>query len=85
MTDRAAAARARLQWYRRDRLRAKLKQVKVEMRRRRHQPIPEQGNWLKQVLTGYFAYYAVQTNGTAGQTGPPANENRPAVLRKSAA
>jgi len=48
---------------RRDRLRAKLKQVKEEMRRRRHQPIPEQGKWLKQVLTGYFAYYAVQTNG----------------------
>ena len=48
---------------RRDRLRAKLKQVKEEMRRRRHQPIPEQGNWLNQVLTGYFAYYAVQTNG----------------------
>jgi RNA-directed DNA polymerase len=43
---------------RRDRLRAKLKQ----MRQRRHQPIPEQGKWLKQVLTGYFAYYAVQTN-----------------------
>jgi RNA-directed DNA polymerase len=41
----------------------KLKQVKAEMRQRRHQPIPEQGKWLKQVLTGYFAYYAVQTNG----------------------
>ena len=38
---------------RRDRLRAKLKQVKEEMRQRRHQPIPEQGKWLKQVLTGY--------------------------------
>ena len=33
------------------------------MRHRRHQPIAEQGKWLKQVLTGYFAYYAVQTNG----------------------
>jgi hypothetical protein len=48
---------------RRDRLRAKLKQVKEEIRQRRHRPIPEQGKWLKQVLTGYFAYYAVQTNG----------------------
>ena len=48
---------------RRDRLLAKLKQVKAEMRQWRHQSIPEQGNWLKQVLTGYFAYYAVQTNG----------------------
>ena len=48
---------------RRDRLVAKLKQMKGEMRQRRHQSIPEQGKWLKQVLTGYFAYYAVQTNG----------------------
>src|SRR5258708_35335314 len=28
------------------RLRAKLKQVKAELRRRRHWPIPEQGRWL---------------------------------------
>ena len=48
---------------RRDRLRAKLKEVKEEMRQRRHQPIPEQGKWLKQVLTGFLAYYAVPTNG----------------------
>jgi RNA-directed DNA polymerase len=48
---------------RRDRLLAKLKQVKAELKQRRHQPVPEQGKWLKQVLTGYFAYYAVQTNG----------------------
>jgi RNA-directed DNA polymerase len=48
---------------RRDRLRTKLKQLKEEMRKRRHQPLPQQGKWLKQVLTGYFAYYAVPTNG----------------------
>ena len=47
---------------RRDRLRVKLKAVKQEMRGRRHEPIPEQGRWLKQVLTGYFAYHAVPTN-----------------------
>ena len=28
-----------------------------------HQPIPEQGKWLKQVVTGYFNYHAVPTNG----------------------
>ena len=27
-----------------------------------HQPIPEQGRWLKQVVTGFFAYHAVPTN-----------------------
>jgi len=47
---------------RRDRLRVKLKAVKQEMRGRRHEPIPEQGRWLKQVLTGHFAYHAVPTN-----------------------
>ncbi len=48
---------------RRDRLRVKLKQIKEELRRRMHQPIPAQGRWLKQLMTGHFAYYAVPTNG----------------------
>ena len=30
-----------------------------------HQPIPTQGLWLKQVVTGHFAYYAVPTNSRA--------------------
>ena len=47
---------------RRDRMRAKLKEVKEELRRRMHRPIPEQGKWLKQVITGFFAYHAVPTN-----------------------
>src|SRR5881394_3329 len=47
---------------RRDRMRAKLKEIKEEMRRRRHHSIPEQGHWLKQVVTGFFAYHAVPTN-----------------------
>ena len=50
---------------RRDRLRAKLEDMKEQMRRRRHQPIPEQGRWLRQVVTGHFAYYAVPTNSRA--------------------
>jgi hypothetical protein len=41
---------------------AKLKEIKTELRRRMHWPIPEQGRWLKQVLTGYYAYHAVPTN-----------------------
>ena len=47
---------------RRDRMRGKLKEIKEEMRRRMHQPIPEQGRWLAQVVRGYFAYHAVPTN-----------------------
>jgi RNA-directed DNA polymerase len=50
---------------RRDRMKAKLKQVKEEMRRRMHQTIPEQGQWLRQVVTGFFNYHAVPTNGAA--------------------
>jgi RNA-directed DNA polymerase len=30
-----------------------------------HQPIPEQGAWLKQVVAGYINYHAVPTNGRA--------------------
>ncbi len=50
---------------RRDRQRAKLQDIKGELRRRMHQPIPIQGSWLKQVVTGHFAYYAVPTNARA--------------------
>jgi RNA-directed DNA polymerase len=50
---------------RRDRMRAKLKEIKEELRRRMHRPIPEQGGWIKQVVRGFFAYYAVPTNGAA--------------------
>ena len=47
---------------RRDRMQVKLKEIKEEMRRRRHRPIPEQGNWLGQVVSGFFNYHAVPTN-----------------------
>jgi hypothetical protein len=50
---------------RRDRVRAKLKEIKEELRRRMHQPIPEQGSWLAQVIKGFFAYHAVPTNSAA--------------------
>jgi RNA-directed DNA polymerase len=50
---------------RRDRMRIKLKEIKEELRRRMHQPIPEQGRWLRQVVTGFFNYHAVPTNGRA--------------------
>jgi group II intron reverse transcriptase/maturase len=47
---------------RRDRMRIRLREIKEELRRRMHQPIPEQGRWLAQVVRGYFAYHAVPTN-----------------------
>jgi len=47
---------------RRDRMTAKLKEVKAELRQRMHQPIPQQGSWLRQVVTGFFTYHAVPTN-----------------------
>ncbi len=50
---------------RRDRMRAKLKAVKGELMRRRHEPIPQQGKWLGQVVGGFFGYHAVPTNSAA--------------------
>ena len=44
------------------RMRAKLKQVKDQLRQRMHQPIPEQGRWLASVVRGHMAYYAVPGN-----------------------
>src|SRR5450755_3537616 len=46
---------------RRDRMRVKLQAIKQELRRSMHQPIPQQGRWLQQVVTGYFNYHAVPT------------------------
>jgi group II intron reverse transcriptase/maturase len=48
-----------------DRMRAKLKMVQEGMRRRMHQPIPDQGRWLHYVVSGYFNYHAVPTNSRA--------------------
>ncbi len=50
---------------RRDRMRAKLREIKEQLQRRMHEPIPEQGRWLKQVVSGFFAYHAVPTNSRA--------------------
>src|SRR5580658_1369455 len=50
---------------RRDRMRAKLQAIKQELRQRRHQSIPVQGKWLRQVVKGYFNYHAVPTNSRA--------------------
>ena len=47
---------------RRDRMRAKLSEIKKELWRRMHQAIPEQGRWLAQVIRGFYAYHAVPTN-----------------------
>jgi len=46
-------------------MRVKLQEIKEAVLRQRHQPIPIQGNRLRQVVTGYFAYHAVPTNGPA--------------------
>ena len=46
----------------RKRMRAKLREIKEELLRRRHRPVPEQGAWLRAVVRGYFAYHAVPTN-----------------------
>ncbi len=44
------------------RMRAKLKELNVELMKRRHLPIPEQGAWLASVVRGHTAYYAVPGN-----------------------
>jgi RNA-directed DNA polymerase len=48
-----------------DRMMARLKELKAQLRERMHDAIPEQGKWLKAVVTGYFAYHAVPTNSRA--------------------
>jgi group II intron reverse transcriptase/maturase len=46
----------------RKKMRAKLKEVKTELRARMHDPVPEVGRWLASVLRGHFPYYGVPRN-----------------------
>jgi RNA-directed DNA polymerase len=46
----------------RKRMRAKLRQIKQELHRRMHDPVPQTGEWLKSLVQGYFNYYAVPGN-----------------------
>jgi RNA-directed DNA polymerase len=47
------------------RMRVKLREVKDQLKLRMHEPIPVQGRWLRSVLQGHFAYYAVPGNSDA--------------------
>jgi len=47
------------------RMRAKLAEIKGQLRKRMHQPVPEQGRWLAAVLHGHMNYYAVPGNRAA--------------------
>ncbi len=49
----------------RKRVQAKLQQVKIELWRRMHDPVPEVGKWLKSVVGGHFRYFGVPGNGHA--------------------
>jgi len=49
----------------RKRLQAKLNEVKAELQRRMHIPIPEQGKWLQAVMRGHIRYYGVPMNNSA--------------------
>lgn len=44
------------------RKRAKLRDIKVELRKRLHQPVPKVGQWLRSVVAGHNRYYGVPTN-----------------------
>ena len=44
------------------RMRAKLKAIKVELRKAMHDPIAKTGTWVKQMLQGHLNYYAVSGN-----------------------
>ena len=44
------------------RMTAKLKELKQELRRRLHRPVPEVGKWLRSVLLGHYRYYGLPGN-----------------------
>ena len=44
------------------RMRAKLRELRQELHKRMHDPVPQTGGWLKSVVQGYFHCYAVSGN-----------------------
>jgi len=44
------------------RMGSKIKAVKVELMRRRHDPLHEQGKWVRSVVKGHLNYFAVPNN-----------------------
>src|SRR5262249_58861145 len=49
----------------RQRLQAKLSEVKAELKRRMHEPVPEVAKWLRSVVEGHNRYYGVPMNSPA--------------------
>ena len=49
----------------RKRVQAKLSEVKAELQRRLHEPIPVVGAWLRQIVSGHTRYYGVPMNSSA--------------------
>jgi hypothetical protein len=45
------------------RLRAKLLEIKRQLRRRMHEPVAQTGQWLRSIVRGYFNYHAVPGRG----------------------
>jgi hypothetical protein len=41
---------------------AKLRDIAAKLRRRMNDPVEQTGNWLNQVVRGYFNYHAVPGN-----------------------
>lgn len=52
-------------WTRRKSWQAKLREVRTELRKRRHQPIPEQGQYVAAVIRGHCNYYGIAGNSKA--------------------
>ncbi len=46
----------------RKKMKVKLQELKAEMRKRMHHPIPDQGKWLRSVVAGHNRYYGVPQN-----------------------
>jgi len=46
----------------RKRLAKKVREIKAELYRRRHEPTAESGRWLRSVVVGHYRYYGVPHN-----------------------
>jgi RNA-directed DNA polymerase len=52
----------------RKRMQAKLREIKIELQKRMHDPLKQMGQWLRAVVGGHIRYYGVPTNTAALNT-----------------
>ena len=83
LAARRPAPRALLRHTTKKRMRATLKAIREATYKRRHQPVPVQGQWLNSVVRGYLAYHALCGGGPSHRSEGPSLPRSTALAKEA--